>query len=507
MKKNIVLKFATALILSVSMLKIDTLATGGWENSLAEMTTARRNLSSIAYNNKVYTFGGIEDRTISSKVEMYDIETDTWSSLPDMPIERHSHESVLYKDKVYILGGYNDIDGFLDRVDIFDLKSNTWSTGAYMPTAKGSFVAEVIDGKIYCVGGEIAGGNYSNTLEIYNIDSNSWMQEKGLLVARGDTDGVYKNGKIYIIGGYDGNNVLDTVEIYNVQTGTWSTLNSLNIARYSASVTIYRDEIYVLGGYNSSHLALNSVEKYNINSNTWEIMPSMADVKGGATAQSYYGKIYLIGGHDDVNNVSSVLSYTAKSIDANGKALDSVEKAEESWSDGDIIIARRFVERVNEEQLKDSLNIRLDFLENIFEKKNISSNVDIYIKSENMLSISLNTNSVNFEDFSGSEDVIKENAIGITINSSLPYSLNAYLPVEIQNSDKTNTMDKSILNIKENSETIYQTFINNTDKIVLKDNNTAGNDLVHGIDIKLKGGIAHEKDVYKTTIKFEVEQK
>ena len=68
-------------------------------------------------------------------------------------------------------------------------------------------------------------------------------------------------------------------------------------------------------------------------------------------------------------------------------------------------------------------------------------------------------------------------------------------------------MDKRILNIKENSEVDYKEFANTTDNIILKDNCPAGNNLVHSIDIKLRGGIAHEKDVYKTTIKFEVEQK
>ena len=75
------------------------------------------------------------------------------------------------------------------------------------------------------------------------------------------------------------------------------------------------------------------------------------------------------------------------------------------------------------------------------------------------------------------------------------------MPVEIQNADKSVTMDKSILNIKENSQTNYQTFTNTSDKIVLKDNCSSGNNLVHGINIMLKGGITHEKDVYKTTIK------
>ena len=68
-------------------------------------------------------------------------------------------------------------------------------------------------------------------------------------------------------------------------------------------------------------------------------------------------------------------------------------------------------------------------------------------------------------------------------------------------------MDKEVLNIKENTEATYKTFANINEKVVLKDNNPKGNDLSHGIDLKLKEGLAHEADVYKTTIKFEAEQK
>ena len=182
---------------------------------------------------------------------------------------------------------------------------------------------------------------------------------------------------------------------------------------------------------------------------------------------------------------------------------DSIEKE-------DISYFRTIINDLDESMNKDLLQDRLnDIYPNTLEleRKSVTSNVDIYIKSENILQMSIDTNSIAFEDFSGVEDMTKENAVNITINSSLPYELNAYLPTEIQNSDKSNTMDKSILNIKENSESTYQVFVNTTDKVVLKDNCSAGNDLIHGIDIKLSGGISHEKDVYKTTIKFEAEQK
>lgn len=64
-----------------------------------------------------------------------------------------------------------------------------------------------------------------------------------------------------------------------------------------------------------------------------------------------------------------------------------------------------------------------------------------------------------------------------------------------------------ILNIRENSETTYQTFANATDKIVLKSGNIAKNNAAHVIDLKLASSIAHKADVYKTVIKFEAEQK
>ena len=187
----------------------------------------------------------------------------------------------------------------------------------------------------------------------------------------------------------------------------------------------------------------------------------------------------------------------------------AVAKAENSLDIKDISNARDLVNQLLEGQLKIELQNRLDtIVPNLsLDRINVTSNLDLYIKSENVLMLSLDTNSVTFEDFSGVEDMVKTNAVNISINSSLPYQLNAYLPVEIQNSDKSNVMDKSILNIKENSEADYKEFANINEKVVLKDNCPAGNDLVHGVDLKLVGGIAHEKDVYKTTIKFEAEQK
>ena len=211
---------------------------------------------------------------------------------------------------------------------------------------------------------------------------------------------------------------------------------------------------------------------------------------------------------DSENGISPTLKVVVDRLPKIAK--EAVAQAESDSSNYNISLARMYINMLPESLYKDQLQDQLNEVfssDMVLDSKTATSNLDLYIKCENALIMSLSINSITFDDFSGVEDMTKENAVQISINSSLPYSLNAYLPTEIQNSDKSNTMNKDILNIKESGESTYQTFTNITDKIVLKDNNSAGNDLIHNIDIKLKGGIAHEKDVYKTTIKLEAEQK
>ena len=188
-----------------------------------------------------------------------------------------------------------------------------------------------------------------------------------------------------------------------------------------------------------------------------------------------------------------------------------VELAKTSPTIDNLSRARSWINLLDDSMIKDQLQAEINDISEItdltFEKKSTTSDLDIYIKSQNMLSLSLDTNSIVFNDFSGVEDVIKENAINLTVSSSLPYAISAYLESEIQNSDKSKTMDKSVLNIKESSETSYKEFDNTKSKLVLKDGCAKGNNISHGIDLKLKGSKAHKADAYKTTIKLEVEQK
>ena len=186
-----------------------------------------------------------------------------------------------------------------------------------------------------------------------------------------------------------------------------------------------------------------------------------------------------------------------------------VRNAETSRDVSDIESARTLVNEMGESVEKKGFQDRLNAIvpDLALGRKNTTANVDVYIKSENMLSMSLNTNSIVFEDFSGVKDMEKGGAVEISINSSLPYKLNSYLVSEIQNANGSKKVDINRLNIKDNTYVDYKEFAGVNQKLTLKDNCSAGNDLTHNIDLKLKGGNAYPADIYKTVIKFEAEQK
>lgn len=194
-------------------------------------------------------------------------------------------------------------------------------------------------------------------------------------------------------------------------------------------------------------------------------------------------------------------------------AIDATDKAVILETIESISTARTWVNMLPESIIKDELQSKLNNIFNIselnkieIEKKNITANTDIYIQPINTLVMSLSTNSITFDEFSGAENLELKNALNIFISSSLPYNLNASLPTDIYNSNKTDSLPKNIINIKEDSNRDYKAFSNLNDKIILKENNPSGNNIKHIVDLMLSGGITHKKDVYKAVIKFEAVQ-
>lgn len=477
-----------------------------WISNFTDMPTARQYLSSQIVDYKLYCIGGNDGSTIYDAVEIYDFITGVWTSGKGMPTARRAFTSVTIDEKIYCIGG-DDGNSQLSSVEIYDTKTDTWSKGADMPTPRNFLSSVAVEDKIYCIGGN--DGLYTNEVEVYDTKTNTWEIKTPIPTARDDFAIGLVDNKIYCIGGWGGP-ILKSVEIYDIETDTWSAGADMPTSRARVSGNVVDTKIYCIGGIDGGYLKSNAVEVYDTILNKWEKLESMPTAKDSFASSILNGKIYCIGGFASAS-LKSIDVFKVRDATLEELAQQAVRKAEKIPNNENIEDARLLVnslpESIFKDELQDRLNNLFDSSMNSIESKDITSNADIYVKPKNTLIISLSTNSITFDDFSGVEDIKKVNAVKIGVSSSLQYQLNAYLPMEILNADKTSVADKRILNIKENSEADYKVFVNTNEKLVLKDNCPSGNNLVHGIDIKLSGGITHEKDVYKTTIKFEAEQK
>ena len=221
--------------------------------------------------------------------------------------------------------------------------------------------------------------------------------------------------------------------------------------------------------------------------------------------------VQLFEGTTHISNNSAIPVNIEITVDrVLNRAVEAIELVKINPTVANIALARMWTNLAKESIKKDGFQNEINNITKIkdlqIEKKAVTANMDIYIKPENSLSMSLSTNKIIFEDYSSVSDLDMDNAVRITVNSSLPYNLNSYLETEIQNNDGSSKINKELLHIKEDSDNKYKQFLGINQKLTLKEDCEAGKNNIHDIDLRLKAS-SHDADIYKTVIKFEAEQK
>ena len=136
---------------------------------LASMLTPVFNFAMTAIGDKIYVMGGMSGRlnglTIhSNQTQIYDIQTNKWTFGHSMPITTFSSAAavttgVLAPVRVYYIGGTDETTWAHTNTgpsptQIYDPQTDSWSTGASVPTPResGSALA-VVNDTVYAIGG------------------------------------------------------------------------------------------------------------------------------------------------------------------------------------------------------------------------------------------------------------------------------------------------------------------------------------------------------------------
>jgi N-acetylneuraminic acid mutarotase len=173
--------------------------------TLASMPTARAAAAAAVLDNSIIVIGG---RTGTggpcsggalSAVELYDIDTNTWSTLAPLPAPRSDLSAVAHGGNVYVFGGCDTFQSPVNDAFVYDPQTDSWSSIASMPTARASAVAGKKGELVYVIGGW-NGGNLANN-EIYDISHDTWSVGLAMPTPRSETGSFSHGGRIYVLGG------------------------------------------------------------------------------------------------------------------------------------------------------------------------------------------------------------------------------------------------------------------------------------------------------------------
>jgi N-acetylneuraminic acid mutarotase len=255
-------------------------ATGAWA-ARANMPTARGLFGTSAVGRTIYAIGGTTiGRDKLAVVEAYDTATDTWTRRADMPTPRNALSAAVVDGKVYAIGGWGydrprggweSIDPTatgqdFSRVEVYDPETDTWTTRADMPTPRSHMTVSALGGKIYAIGGGariVAGrsGEWLQLLEVYDTATNRWARAADLPTPRSVMSSSVVDGRIYVMGGAFSRGsassaeellrtmrTLSVVEVYDPASGRWTRAADLATARGWFSTSVVNGTVYVVGG-------------------------------------------------------------------------------------------------------------------------------------------------------------------------------------------------------------------------------------------------------------------
>jgi|KBSSwiS6_1023812.scaffolds.fasta_scaffold00297_7 hypothetical protein len=223
--------------------------------SVGKLSSARwAQLFAASAGNKILFAGGWQSTNHSSRVDIYDIVSNTWSTAELSEANRDGMAVATVGNKIFFAGGgdYDWVD-VTSRVDIYDASSNTWSV-AELSQPRRDLAATTLGNKVYFAGGGVWSTSFtgSNVVDIYDNATNTWSTAQ-LSEGRYELSATPLGNKIYFAGGlysiFDGSKKID---IYDAITNTWTT-SQLREVKASHAAIAMNNKIYWAAGANTSY--------------------------------------------------------------------------------------------------------------------------------------------------------------------------------------------------------------------------------------------------------------
>lgn len=184
----------------------------------------------------------------------YVLEGTSWRELAKPPLARGAATAQAIDGKIYVTGGApNEGEPPFAELDIYDIATDTWTTGPSMPTAREHLASCALDGKLLAVGGWVGPGDVaSHAAEWFDPKTNQWEKLPDLPTARGGLGAIMHGGLCHVIGGEDWKLPLPGTfgahEVFDPRTRSWAAMAPMPTARHGFGLALLGDTLYAVGG-------------------------------------------------------------------------------------------------------------------------------------------------------------------------------------------------------------------------------------------------------------------
>lgn len=316
-------------------------------------------------------------------------------------------------------------------------------------------------------------------------------------------------------------NNLEDLEYLNLQGNDIKSINSINgrltlLKELNISYNnLYSIELNSLNNLakldaSNNHISrvvgmedITSLEELNLNNNNIGDISLLVNLKNLTKLSVENQVVYL-----------PVLKYSQRTFNIENTVMNIDDSLVEptliygnGYLNGELITWKNIDENTEslEFEFSDFIQTESRFL-GVFSGKVIQPLEVELFSDEGYLNISLSTNQIKFENFTGLEDVEIIKAIEMNVDSDKAYNISASIPSMIRNVDGDKELNPEVLSIKESNTPDYISFSSLNDSVLLVENVASGVN-THTFDFKLNKDKFLEKDSYRAVIKFEINQK
>ena len=222
-------------------------------SSLTPKPVAVTDASAAVILGKIYVPGGrLPSGMPTDILEIYDPQHDRWDQGASLPLALSAYSMVAFEGKLYVFGGW-DGTKYLDSSFLYDPGKNSWKSISRMSVPRAFAGAAVAGGKIYVIGG------YDGTSAVRSTDEylperddgsgNPWTKRADLPAGRYSTGTASIGGNIYLLGG-QGDSKMPLLPLqYSPQQDEWQSFDSPIAGQWSRLAFVPNEtNLYAFGG-------------------------------------------------------------------------------------------------------------------------------------------------------------------------------------------------------------------------------------------------------------------